>query len=222
MRLLLIRHGEISSNVAGLLDTDEPGPGLTDLGHAQAHALPAALRSESIDVLYASTLVRTQQTAAPLAASLGLDVQIRAGLREVRAGALELRGDDASVRLYLETTFAWSAGDLDVRMPGGESGTEVFTRYDAVIDEVAATGARTAAIVSHGAVIRSWSAARARNITSGLAAGSPLANTGTVLLEGSPRDGWHALAWEGRALGGPTAGAPGTDGPAGRPVSDRP
>ncbi|MGV8978864.1 MAG: histidine phosphatase family protein [Cellulomonas sp.] len=200
MRLILVRHGQTTSNVAGLLDTDEPGAGLTALGLEQAAALPSTLCEESIEALYTSTLVRTQQTAAPLASFLGLDVRIREGLREVRAGSLEMLGDDASVRTYLDTTFSWSSGDVHLRMPGAESGAEVFARYDAVVEEVAGSGAGTAAIVSHGSVIRAWTAARARNITPDFTARNPLGNTGTVLLEGSPLDGWNLLTWEGRPV----------------------
>ena len=200
MRLILIRHGQTTSNVDGLIDTGEPGPGLTPLGFTQAAALPAALGGESIDLLYTSTLVRARQTAAPLAASLGLDVRVRDGLREIGAGTLEMRGDDAAVQLYRDTTFAWSAGHVDVRMPGADSGAEVFARYDAVIDEVMLAGVGSAAVVSHGAVIRCWAAARARNVPASFAARSPLTNTGVVLLDGSPRDGWHVLTWDGRPL----------------------
>lgn len=200
MRLILVRHGQTRSNVAGLLDTDEPGAGLTGVGLKQAAALPAMLRDESIEVLYASTLVRTQQTAAPLASLLGLEVRVREGLREVRAGHLEMRGDELSVQVYLDTAFAWSSGDVHVRMPGAESGAEVFARYDAVVEEIAGSGAATAVIVSHGSVIRTWAAARASNVTADFAARNTLANTGGVLLEGSPHDGWHVLTWDGRPL----------------------
>jgi broad specificity phosphatase PhoE len=200
MRLILIRHGQTSSNVDGLIDTDEPGAGLTGLGFVQAAALPGVLAGESIDVVYASTLVRARQTAAPLAAWLGLDVCVREGLREVRAGTLEMRGDAAAVQLFRDTTFAWGAGDVDARMPGAESGAEVFARYDAVIKEIALSGVGMAVVVSHGTVIRSWAAARAYNVTADFAARNPLANTGAVLLDGSPRDGWHAITWDGHAF----------------------
>ncbi|PVU82660.1 histidine phosphatase family protein [Cellulomonas sp. WB94] len=200
MRLILVRHGQTSSNVAGLLDTDEPGAGLTGLGLEQAAALPGVLGAEPIEVLYASTLLRTQQTVAPLASFLGLEIRIRDGLREVRAGSLEMLGDEASVQTYLTTSFAWSSGDLHARMPGAESGAEVFARYDAVVAEIAASGAGTAAIVSHGSVIRTWTAARAENVTADFAARNALANTGAVVLEGSPSAGWRALTWEGRAV----------------------
>ncbi|HEY5248492.1 MAG TPA: histidine phosphatase family protein [Dermatophilaceae bacterium] len=189
-----------------------PGAGLTELGFRQAAAVPDALGGESIDVLYASTLVRAQQTAAPLAASLGLNVRVRDGLREIQAGTLEMRGDAAAVQLYRDITFAWSAGDIDLRMPGAESGAEVYARYDAVIDEIALSGVGTAVVVSHGAVIRSWAAARARNVTADFAARSPLTNTGVVLLDGSPRDGWHALTWDGHALRGSEVDVPGDNG----------
>src|SRR5688572_23161801 len=107
MRLFLIRHGQTPSNVAGLLDTAAPGPGLTDLGHRQAAEIPDALRSTPVDAIFASTLVRTQLTAAPLAEDRGLDVVVLPGIHEIEAGDLELNLDHASVRIYLETAFSW-------------------------------------------------------------------------------------------------------------------
>ena len=126
MRLILVRHGQTSSNISRALDTTEPGPDLTNLGRAQAAALPRMLDGTPIEAIYASTLVRTQQTAAPLAAAHGLDVQVRAGLREVSAGELEMR-------------------------------------FDAV--------------------------ARAN-----------VPNGSTVVLDGNPANGWHAMTWDGVAV----------------------
>lgn len=216
MRLILIRHGQTPSNVAQLLDTGAPGPGLTDLGSAQAAALPEALAGEDLEALYVSTLVRTHLTAAPLAAAYGLEPQVRAGIREVVAGDLEMLGDHESVTTYLTTVFAWSAGRTGARMPGGEDGTEFLGRFDAVVDEAAASGARTVGMVSHGAAIRSWVAARATNIDVEWAAEHSLSNTGVVVLDGSPSDGWKALTWEGNAVDLPEP--PEDSGPAGRPV----
>ncbi|MGW2834492.1 histidine phosphatase family protein [Streptomyces sp. NPDC001286] len=214
MRLLLIRHGQTPSNVEALLDTAVPGAALTELGEQQAAALPEALGDEDIEALYVSTLVRTQLTAAPLAAARGLEPLVRDGIREVSAGDLEmLPGDSEHGLLYMKTVFAWAAGETELRMPGGESGTEALARYDAVVAEAAASGAGTVAMVSHGAAIRMWTAARADNVDVPFAAAHPLRNTGVVILDGSPRDGWKALSWAG-ALVAPA----GEGGPAGRPV----
>lgn len=90
MRIILIRHGQTASNIGRYLDTAEPGAPLTVLGQEQAQALPAALEDERIDAIYASTLMRTQQTAQPLAQARGLEIQVRVGLREISAGDLEM------------------------------------------------------------------------------------------------------------------------------------
>jgi probable phosphoglycerate mutase len=214
MRLILVRHGETPTNVDYLLDTAVPGPGLTELGERQAAALPEALAGEDIEALYASTLVRTQLTAAPLAAARGLEVLVRDGIREISAGELELLpGESEQGALYMRTVFAWAAGDTDLRMPGGENGTEFLARYDAVVAEAADSGAETVALVSHGAAIRTWSAARAHNVDVPFAATHRLANTGVVILEGSPADGWKALSWAGA-----TVAPVGEGGPAGEPL----
>ena len=230
MRLLLIRHGQTPSNVRHLLDTAEPGPALTPLGYRQAAALPEALAGEEIGALYASTLLRTQLTAAPLAARTGLRVRVRDGIRELSAGDLEMRGDARAVETYMTTVLAWSAGDVERRMPGGENGVEALRRLDAVIAEAAAEAAEaaetaetvggggwTVAMVSHGAAIRMWAAARAENIDVDFAAVHALDNTGVVILEGTPAGGWRVRTWEGRSLG-PEDDAPETSGPTGEPV----
>ncbi|MFF9281413.1 histidine phosphatase family protein [Streptomyces griseosporeus] len=90
-----------------------------------------------------------------------------------------------------------------------------LARYDAVVAEAAALGAGTVALVSHGAAIRMWTAARAGNVDVPFAAAHPLRNTGVVALEGSPAAGWTALTWAGEAV--TPAGAPG---PTGRAVTE--
>ncbi|MEU9733467.1 histidine phosphatase family protein [Streptomyces sp. NPDC048002] len=214
MRLLLVRHGQTPTNLDYLLDTAVPGPGLTALGEAQAAALPEALAHEDIEALYVSTLRRTQLTAAPLAAARGLEPLVRDGIREITAGELEmLPGDSAQGELYMRTAFSWAAGDTGLRMPGGENGEEVLGRFDEVVAEAARSGAGTVVMVSHGAVIRTWTAARADNVDIAFAAGHRLANTGVVVLEGSPADGFKALSWAGASVA-PAGGG----GPAGEPL----
>lgn len=202
MRLFLIRHGQTPSNVAGLLDTAAPGPGLTELGLRQAAEIPDALQSTPVDAIYASTLLRTQLTAAPLAEDRGLDVTVLPGIHEIEAGDLELLGDHRSIRVYLETAFSWGLGQLDPRMPGGSDGHEFFARFEESIDTVAASGAATAVVVSHGAAIRVWVAGRAINVPPSFAGEHDIQNTGVVELDGSPSDGWTLLSWQGTPVGG--------------------
>jgi broad specificity phosphatase PhoE len=201
VRLLLVRHGQTPSNVRGLLDTAAPGPGLTELGHRQAAELVEGFAGMPVDGIFASSLVRTRLTAAPLALDRGLEPIQLPGTHEIGAGRLEMRSDHASVRTYLHTAFSWGRGELDGRMPGGENGHEFFERYDESIRRVARSEGASV-VVSHGAAIRVWVARRATNVPASYAGDHELDNTGVVELEGSPEAGWRLIAWQGTPVGG--------------------
>ena len=64
--LTFIRHGESQGNADGVIDTSIPGPSLTATGEQQAAALANRLEGNRYDGIYASQMVRTQQTAAPM------------------------------------------------------------------------------------------------------------------------------------------------------------
>ncbi|MGG7510057.1 histidine phosphatase family protein [Plantibacter sp. YIM 135249] len=214
MRLILIRHGQTPSNVAGFLDTAIPGADLSDLGREQAAAIPSALQGERIDAVYASTAARAQQTAAPLAAAIGHDVILRDGLREIHAGDNEMRNDMPAVEVYMHAIVTWARGDMEHRMPGGESGTEVFDRFDTVIEEIAMSGLETVVVVSHGAMLRTWVGLRSTNVDAAFVAAHPITNTGVLVVTGSPADGWTVESWSGDAGGGLDLTETAADGPA--------
>src|ERR1700677_721072 len=81
--LTFIRHAESESNAAHVINTDIPGPSLTEEGQGQAEQLAHQLARNNFDGVYASDMVRTQQTAAPLAHARGKAVHILPGLREI-------------------------------------------------------------------------------------------------------------------------------------------
>lgn len=204
MRILLVRHGQTPANVRGSLDTAAPGPGLTELGVRQAQAVVEALDQERIAAIYVSTLVRTHETAAPLAEVLGLPLVQLDGIHEIEAGDLEDRTDRDSVHVYLSTVFAWGSGDFSPRMPGAGDGHDFFARFDASIAQVARENAddATVVVVSHGAAIRVWCAQRVAGLGDGFTGDNHLENTGVVVIEGSPEAGWRALSWAGMPIGG--------------------
>jgi len=194
VRLLLIRHGQTSSNVRRLLDTAVPGADLTDEGLAQAGRLVGELEQQPLDAIYVSDLVRTQQTAVPLARARGLEPVIRPGLREIQAGDYEMAPDDESWAAYLEVLYRWAAGEPEARIPGGENGIDILTRYDAVVAEIASRHEH-AAVISHGAVIRAWTGARATNIDRAFVADTRLGNAAVIVLDGNPDSGWTVNTW---------------------------
>jgi broad specificity phosphatase PhoE len=217
MRILFVRHGQTPANVRGILDTAAPGPGLTELGTRQAEAIVEALGHESIAAIYVSTLVRTHETAAPLAAALGLTPVELAGTHEIEAGDLEDRSDHDAVRTYMTTVFSWGSGDPAPVMPGGPDGHAFFARFDGAIEQVVAghPADATVVVVSHGAAIRVWTGARVQNLGDGFTADNHLDNTGIVVVDGSPDAGWTALSWGGTPVGGERFVDPTADDPTG-------
>lgn len=196
MRLTLVRHGETPGNVAGRLDTAVPGPGLTERGQDQAAALVDRFRGETFDRIWTSAHLRAQLTAGPVAADRGLELNIRPELGEFSVGDLEGRNDDAAMTVFLAVMHAWIDGDLDPAMPHGESGHDIMRRMDSAMAEIVATGDDTALVVSHGGVLRIWSALRCANITHEFALANYLVNTGVIVVTGSAAVGWHCESWD--------------------------
>ncbi|RPK87627.1 Histidine phosphatase superfamily (branch 1) [Streptomyces sp. ADI98-10] len=106
MRMLLIRHGQTPSNLGHFLDTARPGPASPTWVSGRRRRCPERPPGRTSPRLYASTLARTQLTAAPLAPERGIEVRIRDGIRELSAGDLEMRADEDAVRRYLTTAFS--------------------------------------------------------------------------------------------------------------------
>jgi len=196
LRLLLARHGETTANAAGVLDTRLPGSPLSEQGHRQAAELAKKLVSEPVVAVYASRALRAQQTAAPVAAHHGLDVRVLPGVHEVSIGVLEGADRPEDHHALHEVYHAWHAGDLDVALPGGESGRQVLDRYLADVATIrAAYGEGTALLVSHGAATRLAVVALAGNVDGAFAGPRLLPNIGTVLLE-ADGVGWRCLRWD--------------------------
>lgn len=221
MRLILIRHGQTPANVEGILESSVPGPGLTELGQQQAEELVEALSGDTIDALFVSSMIRTHLTAAPLAAARGLEPIVRPGLREISAGDVEGNTDEASVHQYVSTLMTWCAGHLDVRMPGADTGEEVIARFDEVVAEAEAMQVGTVALVSHGAMIRAWCAARTSNVDLEFVTNHYVVNTGIVVVEGSSEHGWEVVAWLGQSISEAAARGVASDhSPASEPLDD--
>lgn len=132
--ILLVRHGQ-TPTTGKHLPGRAPGLHLADAGKAQAKAVAALIAAlPKVDAVYASPLERARETAAPIAAALGLKVRIDKGLLEVDIGewtGLELK---AARRLPgWKTVQGWPSG---FRFPGGESIPEMQARMVGALDRL--------------------------------------------------------------------------------------
>jgi len=159
MRLVLVRHGRTIANAARVLDSRPPGAPLDELGRAQADLLAERLADHPVRAVHASQAIRTQQTAAPVAAAHGLAVEVVDGVHEVSIGELEGRSDEAALETFFEVYNAWWRGELDARLPGGESALDLRARFLPAVERIVGADDGDVVLVSHGAAIRMAAAA---------------------------------------------------------------
>ena len=203
LRLVLARHAQTASNLRMALDSSPPGPPLTDEGHGQATALARALAGEPVVAVYASTALRAQQTAAPIAATHGLPVEVVTGMHEAFVGDLEGRSDHESLRRFFAVFSTWLAGDVDVPMPGGETARQVMARCERAIGELRLRhSSGVVVLVSHSALIRLVTPTLVSNDIPTRTRRRALPNTGRVVLAHDPESptGWRCVEWTGAHL----------------------
>jgi alpha-ribazole phosphatase len=154
-RLLLIRHArpradEAQGRCYGRLDVE-----LADDGRRAAAELAAALRAVELEAVYTSPRRRAVETAAPLAAPRGLEPVVDERLAELDFGELEGRTYDEIATTQPELYQAWMEAPTTVQFPGGDSYASLRQRaLEAVAAMRAATPTGTAAVVTHGGVVR--------------------------------------------------------------------
>lgn len=84
MEIVLVRHA-LPVRIDATEDGSPADPGLAPLGVEQAARLVQALAGDEVTALYTSPAARARQTAAPLAATLGLEPAVEPGLAEFDA-----------------------------------------------------------------------------------------------------------------------------------------
>ena len=154
MRILLIRHGETSHNASQIALGREDVP-LNERGLLQADSIGAALHSEPIAAIYSSPLQRATATAAPLAKSLDLKVEIEDGLIEMDVGEVENQTFAELAERFPDFLKEWRSERVaDLNMPGGESLRQVQQRAWAALEAIRDNHAdETVAAVSHNFVL---------------------------------------------------------------------
>ncbi len=208
-----VRHGESVANAGNLIDTTVPGTGLTPLGVSQANAVAKVLAPQGPYAgIYASQLIRSQLTAAPLAGQLGMNVGILPGLNEINAGIFSAMPEIGPAGLlYLVAPVAWTLGFPIVPMlaPGavpinGVAFDQGFTNalqtmYGGAMMNpvVASNGHITDVAFSSEFAIEVGTMMNVKNPDLLLLLTHPLPNGGIVVVQGDPQDGWTLVSWDG-------------------------
>jgi alpha-ribazole phosphatase len=150
----LARHGEVLHAAEGRF-FGQMDIALSPAGLAQAAALGKRLGAEPIEAVYASDLLRAQQSAAPLAAARGTGVVAVPPLREMAMGRWEgLTFTEIRAR-EPELCDRWLADPFAMPFPDGESLADLRARAVPAFRRVVERHAgRRIAIIAHGGTNR--------------------------------------------------------------------
>ena len=198
--LTLVRHAESVANADGVIDTAVPGTALTAHGAQQAKAVANKLSQGDPDGVFASSTIRTQQTAQYLADEMAEQVDVLPGLREIGAGIYEGQPQDVAGPAMYAVFNDWLSGKTDVRMPGSEGYFGFMDRFSGAVGSIYATGDRRPVAFSHGAAIAVWTLMTVSNPAFELFSSQPLPNTGYVVVQGNPTTGWRLVDWNGTKI----------------------
>lgn len=147
---LILRHGETSGNVHHTLSSwpEKTELHLTDVGKSQVKRVASDLKNHTIDLIVASDLMRTKETAEAVAEVTGAPVQFDPRLREIDFG--ELNG--AKAEEYIQLMHHQGVEDgMNIQIGGAESIAQVRKRMVEVVKELNQThSGKTIVIVSHG------------------------------------------------------------------------
>jgi probable phosphomutase (TIGR03848 family) len=143
--VFLVRHGT-TPTTGKVLPGRTPGLHLADAGREQAARVAERLAKVGgqagnggrarprITAVYSSPLARTKETAAPIAAALGVSVQTARGLIECDFG--EWTGKELSELMKLPAWSTVQRYPSGFRFPGGESFTAMQARIVTTISEL--------------------------------------------------------------------------------------
>lgn len=154
LTIYFLRHGQTDFSrenaFCGSLD-----PELTANGLEMAQAFAAAYCSTAWSAIFSSPMQRTRATAKPLSESLGMELELREGLKEINYGKWEGQSVETVSHDYHDDYIRWSADPAWYPPTGGELAIAIASRAMLVVEEIKhkySTG--NILIVSHKATIR--------------------------------------------------------------------
>jgi probable phosphoglycerate mutase len=132
---LLIRHGENDYVRAGKLPGRVAGIHLNERGQAQAAALGESLKDAPLAAIYSSPLERAVETATPIAAGRGMEMQLIPDLMDTDVGAWQAEELKKLYKLPEWKTVQQAPSRFT--FPGGESFLACQARMVAVFESLA-------------------------------------------------------------------------------------
>lgn len=126
-KVILVRHGETEWNASckflGMKDIP-----LNEKGKRQAEYARNALKSEQIDVIYSSPMVRAYETGEIIRGDRSIDIIVDTELREINCGMWEGLDGTEVEKLFPGQIYLWANRPEECKIKGGDTFREVSER----------------------------------------------------------------------------------------------
>ena len=155
LKIYFVRHGETTySQTGGFCGAIDPE--LTPAGSQMAEQFAATYAKLPWNAVYVSPMKRTIATAKPLCDAVGMEMQLRDGLREIKYGDWEGKTVEEVKKDYEEDYINWLTEPAwNAPTNGGETSVEIASRSSLVIAEIQEKyKSGNVLVVSHKATIR--------------------------------------------------------------------
>ncbi len=154
LNLYFLRHGEtVASKTGGFCGTSDVE--LTPEGKMMAKDFAVAYSDLEWTAIFSSPMIRTIATAKPLCEIVGIEMQLRDGLKEINFGQWEGKTPAEVNQQYHDEYVRWQSEPGWNAPPDGERAIEIARRSSEVIEEIEnsyQTG--NVLLVAHKATIR--------------------------------------------------------------------
>jgi broad specificity phosphatase PhoE len=196
--LTFVRNAQSQAEADGIIDTNMPGPGLSQEGQEQAQQLVHKIVHKDVDSIYSSGMADAQQTAAPLASQLGKQVEILPGLQPINAGWFNGKPQSMASTTYMLAPLDWvNHGDMQDAIPGSINGRDFNEQFTKAVKKIYDSNHSKPLVFSQGTAIMVWTLMNVKNPKNTLLDNHPLPNNGRVVISGNPTNGWTLVEWDG-------------------------
>jgi broad specificity phosphatase PhoE len=133
-KIYLIRHGQTDYNLKGIVQGSGVNTDINQTGRNQASAFFEKYKDIPFQKIYTSKLKRSVQSVQKFI-DKGIPHESYVGFNEIswgdKDGKIVTTADES---FYLQIIAEWNKGNVDARIPGGESPLEVQNRIRTVLD----------------------------------------------------------------------------------------
>lgn len=156
-KLFIIRHGETDFNRLGVVQGSGVDSPLNELGMQQGRSFYEFYQHVPFDKVYISALQRTRQSVKMFIDN-GFPYEVIPELNEISWGIYE--GLDASVEWkadYWDKIRAWSHGNYETCVPGGETPLQLKERQTRALDYILSKKEEELVLICmHGRAMKSF------------------------------------------------------------------